>query len=247
MEYKLFKDKLTGLFNEDKLQKSPGEWGFYNEMEKDVKRVGYATNLTPEIIRKAGREKIDFLLTHHDSWEFVFGLKESCNRILIEEGITHAFFHAPLDDAGFGTSASLAKALGLTGCIKVMPYADLYYGGVIGNREAEDFNVFREQLSHILKEDVRGYQNNDRPVKRVAVAAGGGNMTTDMQIAVKQGCDTYVTGEYVLYSQQYAEFSGMNLLVGSHTNTEILGVEAMAELLGSSTDVRLIRIPEPNY
>ena len=82
---------------------------------------------------------------------------------------------------------------------------------------------------------------------RVAVAAGGGNMTNEMRIAVENGCDTYVTGEYVLYSQQYAQHVGMNLLVGSHTNTEILGVEAMAQRLARGTGLKLVRISEPNY
>lgn len=81
----------------------------------------------------------------------------------------------------------------------------------------------------------------------MAVAAGGGNMTNEMRIAVENGCDTYVTGEYALYSQQYAEHSGMNLFVGSHTNTEILGVETMAKLISKHTDIQIVRITEPNF
>lgn len=84
------------------------------------------------------------------------------------------------------------------------------------------------------------------PVCRIAVAAGGGNMTSDMRAAVELGCDTYVTGEYALYSQQYAGFCGMNLFVGSHTNTEILGVKSMAERLTCGGRIELIRIREPN-
>ena len=71
-------------------------------------------------------------------------------------------------------------------------------------------------------------------------------MTSDMRAAVELGCDTYVTGEYALYSQQYARFCGMNLFVGSHTNTEILGVKNMAEQLAGGNQVDLIRIKEPN-
>jgi Rrf2 family protein len=55
-----------------------------------------------------------------------------------------------------------------------------------------------------------------------------------------------VTGEYALYSQQYAGFCGMNLFVGSHTNTEILGVKSMAERLTCGGRIELIRIREPN-
>ena len=160
--------------------------------------------------------------------------------------MTHAFFHAPLDDADFGTSASLAQALGMKGCKKVMPYREQYYGGVAGEIDPTDFESFAASLSHILQENVRCHRNNDRPVCRIAVAAGGGNMTSDMRTAVELGCDTYVTGEYALYSQQYAGFCGMNLFVGSHTNTEILGVKSMAERLTCGGKIELIRIREPN-
>ena len=50
----------------------------------------------------------------------------------------------------------------------------------------------------------------------------------------------------MLYSQQYARHAGMNLLVGNHTNTEILGVKAMAEKLAQGTELELVRIEEEN-
>ncbi len=246
MKYECLRRALTEMFDADKLRAVPGEWGFFNGSDREIRRVAYATNLTGENIRRAGEEKADFLLTHHDSWEFIFGLKESCNRLLRELGIAHAFFHAPLDDAEFGTSSSLAAALGVSGCKKVMPYAAVYYGGVVGDVRPVPLEAFSGKLEQVLGEKVRCYRNNANPVRRVAVAAGGGNMTGEMRIAVENGCDTYVTGEYVLYSQQYARHVGMNLLVGSHTNTEILGVKAMAEKLARGTELELVRIEEEN-
>lgn len=99
MEYKYLKEQLLSMFDSDKLHLFPEEWGFFNETERDIKRIGYATNLTGEIIERAREKEVDFLLTHHDSWEFIYGLKELCNKMLREAGMTHAFFHAPLDDA----------------------------------------------------------------------------------------------------------------------------------------------------
>ena len=82
----------------------------------------------------------------------------------------------------------------MKGCKKVMPYREQYYGGVAGEIVPTDFESFAASLSHILQENVRCHRNNDRPVCRIAVAAGGGNMTSDMRAAVELGCDTYVTG-----------------------------------------------------
>ncbi|MGL5436977.1 MAG: Nif3-like dinuclear metal center hexameric protein [Lachnospiraceae bacterium] len=247
MNYNQMKEKLLGMFDSDKLHKTPHEWGFYNEIDRVIRRLGYATNISVDIIKNAAQENVDFLLTHHDSWGFIYGLKEACNTALEESGISHAFFHAPLDGAEFGTSASLAKALGLMNCRMVMPYAEIYHCGIIGEIPATDFAAFKELVSGILQAPVRTYQNNDRMVRKVAVAAGAGNMTSEMKQAADAGCDTYITGEYVLYSQQYAQLTGMNLIVGTHTNTEILGVESMAGLLAGDTDIELVRIEEPDY
>lgn len=246
MEYRELKTKIMGLFDSEKLAAQAQEWGIYNEMDREIRRIGYATNLTPEIIKRAKKMKVDFILTHHDTWEFIFGMKRECNAMLQEYQMTHAFFHAPLDDADFGTSASLAKALGINKTKKELPYADLYYGGRIGELDSEvSFEAFVVTLSEILEEPVRQCQNH-HGVKKICVAAGGGNLTTEMKFAADKGCDTYVTGEYSLYSAQYARFVGMNLLVGSHTNTEILGVQAMAEKLVQGTTVEIERIWESN-
>lgn len=247
MKYSQLKEKLLAMFDQEKLQQALQEWGFFNEMEREIKSIGYATNITPEIIQTAGKQGIDMLLPYHDSWEFVYGLKEVCNDLLQEYGITHGFFHAPLDDADFGTSASLAKALGIRKEKVDMPYMDIFYAGVIGSIQPMTFEAFSAKLASVLNEDIRCFCNNDNPICKIAVATGGGNMTGDMQRAVANGCDTYITGEYVLYSQQYAKLHNMNLLVGSHTNTEILGVETMMRMLCENTDIKAIRIAEPNY
>lgn len=246
MEYRELRTKIWNMFDSDKLEALPQEWGIYNEFDREISRIGYATNLTPEIIERAKKLEADFILTHHDSWEFIFGMKKECNALLEEYHMTHAFFHAPLDDADFGTSASLAKALGINKTKKELPYAGLYYGGRMGELDREvSFESFADRLSEILEEPVRQYQNHNG-VKKICVAAGGGNLTTEMKIAAERGCDTYVTGEYSLYSAQYARFAGMNLLVGSHTNTEIFGVQAMAEKVVEGTTVDIKRIWECN-
>lgn len=247
MQHTRMKEKLLNMFDSRKLQAAPWEWGFYNELERDIRRVGYAANLTEDVIGNAGAAGVDLLLTHHDSWGFLYGLKEACNRLLKKHRITHAFFHAPLDDAEFGTSSSLADALGLGSCYKVMPYADVYLGGVIGDRSPVTFETFTEELTEILREPLRCFKNNERPVRKIAVAPGARNMTAEMKIAYEAGCDTYITGEYVMYTQQYAQFTGMNLIVGSHTGTEIMGVGAMAKRLAADTDLELLRLDEPGY
>ncbi len=103
------------------------------------------------------------------------------------------------------------------------------------------------ELSSVLGEPVRSFKNNDRDIRRVCVATGGGNMTQDLKCAADSGCDAYVTGEYVLYSQQYARFAGMDLFIGSHTNTEILGAQSLAVKLAADTGMTVVRLYEENF
>lgn len=248
MKYSDLKTTMMNLFDDNKLSEKPDEWGVFNELETDVQIIAYATNITPEVISQASRNKADILITHHDSWGFVFGLKEKCNEMLIENNLIHAFFHAPLDDADFGTSASLAKALAMQNCKKSIPYVDIYYSGVIGYLEPPvSLAHFTEIVSKVLKEPIQAYENSDCLVRKVCIATGGGNMTSDMKIAVDAGCDTYITGEYALYSQQYAHLTGINLLIGSHTNTELPGVRSLVQKLITNTALKMIEISEPNY
>lgn len=44
-------------------------------------------------------------------------------------------------------------------------------------------------------------------------------------------CDVYIAGEKTLYTVQYARFINMNIIIGSHTFTEIFGIRSFAQKL----------------
>lgn len=175
MESTQFKNAIECTFGDLIAQFEEGEeFAFYEYGPKVISRVGYSTNISPQIVKQAAKNKVDLIITHHDAWDFVFGMKEKCHSLLKEFGINHFFVHLPLDYAEFGTCNSLFKALGV-------------------------------------------------------IITGAGNSTINIRDAFNAGCDVYITGEKTLYTVQYAQFVGMNLIVGSHTFTEIFGVRALAE------------------
>lgn len=249
MDYQDIKVRLISLFQRDKLAgHMDSEWGFTHETDKDIVKIGYETSLTPETISEAIKQNVEMIITHHDAWAFVYGMKDQCLELLKESNRAHAFFHAPLDDADFGTSSSLANTLKLTNTYKAIPYEELYFAGVIGALEKPtDFEQFEKHLSDILGEPIKAFKNNRKPIRKICVVTGGGNMTNDIKIAVDNDCDTYITGEYSLYSQQYSKFAGINLMIGSHTNTEILGVFQLVNKLTENTNIEAVRLAEDNY
>ncbi|HCQ89819.1 MAG TPA: hypothetical protein DIU45_08840 [Clostridium sp.] len=82
-------------------------------------------------------------------------------------------------------------------------------------------------------------------MKKVGVVTGAGFSAINMKEAVDLGCDAYFTGEKILYTIQYAKQANINLIVGSHTFTEIFGVESLCELIKNFyKDIEVVKIEE---
>ncbi len=239
---------LDQLFDPKVLEKFPDHSGFTTEPapQKEIRRIGYATNLNPQTVNEAVKSGTDLIITHHDAWDFIFGMKEYCITELKAHGIAHYFAHAPLDDADFGTNTLLLRKLGAREIAKSNLFEDTFYCGRIGEYAPPmSFTELTTRLEHVLEEPVRAWRNHERPVRRICVVTGGGMLTSDVREAVEAECDVYITGEMVLYTIEYARFAGINLIIGSHTFTEIFGVEGLAiKIKESFPEVELLRLPE---
>jgi len=51
---------------------------------EDIRRIGYCTNLTLDTVEEGRKNNVDLIITHHDAWDFIFGLKEACREKLTE-------------------------------------------------------------------------------------------------------------------------------------------------------------------
>lgn len=211
----------------------------------DVKRIGYCTNLTLDTIEEARKNNVDLMITHHDAWEFIYGLKEACREKLIEYNISHYFNHLPLDDCDFGTNNSLIEKLGLEIIERTHEEDGFFCGRVAEFKEEVTFEELVEKLESILEESVQSWKFKEGKIKRVGLVCGGGGFTTDVREAIDRNCDVYITGEKVLYTIEYAKFAGINLIVGSHTFTELFGIESLAmKIKDKFKDIEIVRLYE---
>ena len=87
-----------------------------------------------ESAKEAAKQKVNLLITHHDAWEWMTGIKEEALEILKESGITHFYIHLPLDDAEFGNNTSILKKLGFKVIDKFSNDEGMYCGRVGDNR-----------------------------------------------------------------------------------------------------------------
>jgi dinuclear metal center YbgI/SA1388 family protein len=247
MLIKDFENFIVNTFTEEKLGIVRGkeEYGFTNIGTEEILKIGYCTNLTIETAKEAAKNSVNLLLTHHDAWEWMTGMKEEALSILKQSNITHFYIHLPLDDAEFGNNTSILKKLGFRVVDKFSNDEGMYCGRIGEIDNPITFEELVERTEILLEEPVQSWKNNEKLIKRIGVVTGAGFSSTDIKEASKLDCDVYLTGEKILYTVQYARFTKINLIVGSHTFTEIFGLESLAKMINEKYPVvKIIRIEE---
>ena len=211
--------------------KLPGEYDITCRTDLDINHIGYATNLTPDVVNAAIDRKVDLIVTHHDAWDFVYGMGFICREKMMEHSIAHIFIHTPLDAAEFGTAATFGRLLGGKVVGTMAKIHNFPCGRVFELDEALPLEKVQKKIEHVCGEKVRSWKNKDDEVKRFGIVTGAGALTSFLKETSENQCSLYITGEKNLYTIQFAQFSGINLIVGSHTFTEIFGVKSLVEIL----------------
>lgn len=226
--------------------KDQDEFGYNHIHSRSINRIGYCTNLTPDIIEQAHFKNIDMIITHHDAWDFVYGMKQDCVNLLQMYDIGHFYVHLPLDYAEFGTCNSLFREIGDVSIIQQSQH--VHDDSIIGVGDLTtpiSFDSLVQRLTTILDEDIKSWQFGSKQITRVGILTGAGNLTSYVNQALLLNCDVYITGEKSLYTVQYAKHVGINLIVGSHTFTEIFGVKSFTDKIKEQfPDVELIYLEE---
>lgn len=241
-------ERINELFNIKNKEVYFSESGITYNADKEIKKIGYCVNLTLKTVEEARINGVDMMLTHHDAWDEIYGLKEACIKKLAEYGISHYYNHLPLDDCNFGTNNSLLKKLNLKIIKNTHEWEGLYFGRVAEYEEEIEFDELVKIIENLLEEPVKSWQFNDKRVKRVGIVCGNGGPTDCLKESVENKCDVYITGECNLYTIQYAELKGINLIVGSHTFTEFFGIQSLALKLNElEKDLEVVKLNEEHY
>ncbi|MCC3359589.1 Nif3-like dinuclear metal center hexameric protein [Bacillus sp. REN16] len=121
----------------------------------------------------------------------------------------------------------------------------LYFGRVAEYEHEIEFHELVKNMENLLEEPVRSWRFNGKMVKRVGLVCGNGGPTACLEEAVENKCDVYITGECNLYTIQYAQFKGINLIIGSNTFTEFFGIESLALKLNENIkELEVVRLNE---
>jgi len=211
---------------------------------KTVKKVGWAVDADMESIRRAGKEKVDFLIVHHGIFWGSSALDRKIRAKRIREakrlGVAIYSSHLPLDaHPELGNSIGLLRALGL-GDSKRKPFG-VAMGRAIGWK-VEGVKIRISDLGFRIR-DLRGNEGEKvrrwdgvkvieagpKICRKIAIVTGGFG---DLDQVVKAGLDTLVTGEVDYPTAVKAKELGINLILGGHRETEVFGVRALAKCVG---------------
>jgi len=234
---------LYNIIDPKLLDSLPDEWGIVIHCP-NPQSIGFATTLTPAVIRQAIAKDINLLVTHHDAWEFMLEERHASIELLAQHQISHVWCHAPLDVVDFGTAAAL---LTITGCQVVETFAK--GSGPIGELPRPfHFSDVRKLLDGRLSESPCRVHDANRLVARIACVTGAGVMTECLAEALGYDIDLYLTGETSLYLLEYASFHNVNVLIYSHNYTEIFGTQNLAYKIADQLGIKeIIRLDEPHY
>jgi putative NIF3 family GTP cyclohydrolase 1 type 2 len=216
-----------------------------------VKKIGWAVDADMESIRKAGKEKVDFLVVHHGLFWGSSALDRKIRAKRIREakklGVAIYSSHLPLDaHPELGNSIGLLRALGLG------KWKRKRFGRAMGREIGYKVEGGSMRLGELVKRlallrsghagrvgSFAGLESSFAGLaSRVKVVAAGsvvcrkiGIVTGgfgDLDQVVKAGLDTLITGEADYPTEVKAGELGINMVLGGHWETEVFGVRELA-------------------
>jgi len=210
--------------------------------DRPVQKVGWAVDADLESIRRAGKEKVDFLVVHHGIYwgSSALDRKIRAKRICLAKRLGVAIYssHLPLDaHPELGNSIGLLRALGL-GNSRRKPFG-VAMGRAIGWKvEGGRWtrSVLVKRCRYLAGGKVEGGRwKGNKSVKvvatgpaicrRIGIVTGGFG---DLDQVVRAGLDTLITGEADYPTQVKAKELGINLILGGHRETEKYGASQLA-------------------
>lgn len=227
-------EKLDLLFPKNLSEK----WDNDGEMlvldkSTEVKGVLTTLDVTDEAVDEAINVGANLIVSHHPMiFNPLSRLDSSAISLkiarLIKNDVSVLSYHTRFDSAEGGMNDRLAKKIGLK---NPQPFGlkDGIPMGRIGDFDECAPEDFAKKIGKILNTDVILYEGKNK-IKRVAVLGGGGK--DFIHTAYTLGADAMVTGD-ISYSVVTEEMPyGITMVDAGHFATEILAVDAFAEILG---------------
>ena len=205
----------------------------------EANRIMTCLTVTPATVQEAVAEQANLIVTHHP---FPFrSLKRlttdsTVGRMLlqlVEKRIAIYSAHTAFDSCANGINQKLSKLFGLSDIqpLQTIEGQSTQIGvgryGSIASTTLEPFCQMVKQKLAISGLHIVGDGKN--AVKKVGIACGSAGQFLD--VAIRNGCDTFVTGEANFHTCLEAEARNVNLILPGHFASERFAMEEIGETI----------------
>ncbi len=214
----------------------------------EVARVAFAVDASLESIRRAAEAGAQLLFVHHGLfWGKPLrleGFLRARIKLLLDADLALWACHLPLDrHPEVGNNAVLADMLGL---VDREPFG-LYHGVQLGFKgrlpEAIDLAEARKRILPDGSPALALIPAGPASIRSAAVVSGGAAF--EVNEAIREGLDLYVTGEASHSIYAAVTESATSFLAAGHYATEVHGVKAVAARLGRETELETLFLDLP--
>ena len=198
--------------------------------DRELKKAAFAVDASFDTIDQAVEGGADILVVHHGLfWGSPVALTGSHYRRVkraIDGGLTLFAVHLPLDaHPMYGNNAQMALTLGMR---EFDPFG-LYKGVKLGFKGHLPFPMTIPEIARLLgfspDTGMQVIKFGPDMIDTVGIISGGGGEDVDQAIA--EGLDLFITGTAPHEIFHTVKENGMNLLSGGHYRSEVFGVRAL--------------------
>jgi dinuclear metal center YbgI/SA1388 family protein len=213
--------------------------------DKEVAKIAFAVDACQRTFELALEWGADMLIVHHGLYwgrpMAITGSHYSRIKTLLDGNLDLYAAHLPLDaHPSVGNNAVMASLLGL---MDIQSFA-LFKGVAIGFKGNLPKPLTAQEIS-----DVLGFTKpvilpfGPEAITSVGIVSGGAS--DDVHTALREGLDCFITGEceHQVYNDCLEQ--GITMIGGGHYESEVFGVQALADHLASLFGVQILFLDNP--
>ncbi|MFW5694357.1 MAG: Nif3-like dinuclear metal center hexameric protein [Alkalispirochaeta sp.] len=219
-----------------------------DRQNQEIRHVALAVDAAQETFERAAEIGADLIFVHHGLFwgreQVLTGDHYRRVRFLFDHDIALYAVHLPLDaHLSLGNNAGMAEALQLGevepfGLVKGMPIG---VAGHFPHPVTVDHVVntlFGEKYTPLAV-----LKFGPSQVRSVGIISGGAPLEVDQ--AIEQGLDLYITGDANHIAYHRCRESGINAIFGGHYATEVWGVQRVGEMLANEAGLAVTFLDVP--
>ena len=217
------------------------------DKNKEVKKIGFALDMTSEVLADAIDKDVDLIITHHP---IIFRpmknfLKGNLAYDIAVSGISAISAHTCFDCATGGVNDVLCELLCITNTRGVPDEECPVPMARIGEIEPMTSVDFAKKVADVLGTSCR-VADCDNIIKKVAVCGGSGP-DDFVFTSAEMGADAIITGEIKHHIFLAAKEIGVTAIMAGHFETENPAVSALMEYINNEfNDVECILLKQSN-